>query len=148
MWGAVSPPSWLKMMFLHSRSLWQSTTGEPSMDRLCCSSTISCLKHLELGTSTLSLGGRREGLRIGEKAGGLKGEGGKQTLLSEIAVKYLVRCEIFCFYCCLLFLQVHLHIKRFMLFNCNLLKYMLLWFFPLALIFGCSQYVLHVFGYS
>ena len=53
-----------------------------------------------------------------------------------LAVKYFtVAC----------FLQVHsCTYLRFMLFNCNLFNYMLLWFFPLALIWGFSQCMLHV----
>lgn len=38
-------------MFLHSRSLWQSTTGEPSVERCSFIHTISCSSTALLGTS-------------------------------------------------------------------------------------------------
>ena len=54
---------------------------------------------------------------------------------SSTAVKY--------FLLLIVFLQVHLHFLSFMLFNCNLFNCMLLWFFPLALIWF-SQCMVHV----
>ena len=58
--------------------------------------------------------------------------------MNLFAVKY--------FYCCLLFYGALLHFLRFMLFNFNSFNYMLLWFFPLALILGFHN-VCFMFGY-
>lgn len=45
------PSLLLWMMFLQSRSLWQSTTGEPSVERCSFIQTISCSSTTLLGTS-------------------------------------------------------------------------------------------------
>ena len=45
------PSLLLWMMFLQSRSLWQSTTGEPSVERCSFIHTISCSNTALLGTS-------------------------------------------------------------------------------------------------
>ena len=45
------PSLLLWMMFLQSRSLWQSTTGEPSVERCSFIHTISCSSTALLGTS-------------------------------------------------------------------------------------------------
>lgn len=48
----------LCMMFLQSRSLWHSTTGEPSWDRCSFIHVISSSRTSLLGTSSLILGKR------------------------------------------------------------------------------------------
>ena len=60
------------------------------------------------------------------------------------ALTHLTSCTRFeLYYCCLLSHRYTLALLRLMLCNCNLFNYMLLWFFPLALI--CfSQCMLHV----
>lgn len=58
------PSLLLWMIFLQSRSLWQSTTGEPSVERCSFIQTISCSSTTLLGTSCCILDREGNGEKV------------------------------------------------------------------------------------